>query len=67
MEGINKGHSPGIVFSQGVYWKELRRFLLRNLRDFGFGKSEMDVVFQEEVSNLCQKLAKRTGFCFLKV
>jgi hypothetical protein len=61
MDGENKAHSPGLVFSQGTYWKEMRRFLLKNLRDFGFGKSEMDVVFQEEVGKLCQILAKRAG------
>jgi hypothetical protein len=61
MDGENKAHSPGLVFSQGAYWKEMRRFLLKNLRDFGFGKSEMDVVFQEEVAKLCQILAKRAS------
>jgi methyl farnesoate epoxidase / farnesoate epoxidase len=52
---------PGVVFSHGQYWKELRRFLLRNLKDFGFGRSSMEELFQEEVKKLCQVLSKTTG------
>ena len=55
------GMSPGVVLSNGKYWKELRRFLLRNLRDFGFGKSSMENLFHEEVSKLCNILAKNEG------
>ncbi len=42
----------GVIFSHGPYWRELRRFLLRNLRDFGFGKSSMEDQFLEEVAKL---------------
>uniref|UniRef100_UPI001EAF8899 cytochrome P450 2K1-like n=1 Tax=Oncorhynchus gorbuscha TaxID=8017 RepID=UPI001EAF8899 len=35
-ELLNKGHS--IVFANGDSWKEMRRFALTNLRDFGMGK-----------------------------
>jgi methyl farnesoate epoxidase/farnesoate epoxidase len=52
----NKGRSPGVVFSVGNYWKNLRRFILRNLRDFGFGKSTMEEIFVDEVSKLCKRL-----------
>ena len=34
----NDNRAPGVLSSQGRYWREQRRFLLRNLRDFGFGK-----------------------------
>jgi methyl farnesoate epoxidase/farnesoate epoxidase len=53
------GGVPGVVFSHGGYWIELRRFLLRNLRDFGFGKTSMEALFQEEVAKLCQHLSKK--------
>ena len=33
------GPLPGIVFSQGQAWSEQRRFTLKTLRDFGFGKA----------------------------
>jgi methyl farnesoate epoxidase/farnesoate epoxidase len=54
------GGVPGVLFSHGTYWKELRRFLLRNLRDFGFGKTSMEDLFQDEVGKLCQHFSKRT-------
>ena len=50
------GSTPGIAMSNNVYWHEQRRFALRNLRDFGFGKTTMDGVLQEEASKLCSLL-----------
>ena len=55
------GGVPGVIFSHGSYWKELRRFLLRNLRDFGFGKTSMEDLFQDEIAKLCQQLSKKCG------
>ena len=46
------GGVPGVIFSHGNYWKELRRFMLRNLRDFGFGKTSMEDLFHDEVEKL---------------
>jgi hypothetical protein len=34
--------------------------MLRNLRDFGFGKSSMEEVLLDEASKLCQLLEKRS-------
>ncbi len=58
IRSINGG-VPGVIFSHGNYWKELRRFLLRNLRDFGFGKTSMEDLFQDEVTKLRQLLSQR--------
>jgi hypothetical protein len=59
MNRDKNGGVPGVLFSHGTYWKELRRFLLRNLRDFGFGKTSMEDLFHDEVAKLCQYLSKR--------
>ncbi|XP_017464536.1 PREDICTED: probable cytochrome P450 304a1 [Rhagoletis zephyria] len=44
----------GIFFRDGPVWKEQRRFIVRFLRDFGFGRrfSELEFVMQEEVTDL---------------
>ena len=57
----NSGRPPGVLLSQGSYWKEQRRFLLRNLRDFGFGKSEMEDAMLEEIEKLSADLQKSIG------
>ena len=57
----NIGRQPGISFSQGSYWKQQRRFLLRNLKDFGFGKLEMEDTLLEEVDKVCNEYSKLEG------
>ncbi|XP_053946868.1 probable cytochrome P450 304a1 isoform X1 [Anastrepha ludens] len=44
----------GIFFREGPVWKEQRRFILRYLRDFGFGRrfAELELVIQEEITDL---------------
>jgi len=37
------------MFSNGTEWQEQRRFVLRNLRDFGFGKIGMEPFIMEEI------------------
>ena len=55
------GMSAGVAFSQGTYWKEQRRFLLRHLRDFGFGKTSMEDTLLDEVDKLCNEYSKVEG------
>ena len=57
----NPGMSAGVAFSQGTYWKEQRRFLLRHLRDFGFGKTSMEDTLLDEVDKLCNEYSKVEG------
>ncbi|KAK7866788.1 hypothetical protein R5R35_004209 [Gryllus longicercus] len=46
------GERRGIIATDGELWQIQRRFLLRNLRDFGFGKRSMEVIIQEEAQIL---------------
>ena len=49
MDTENSGAWPGLMFSRGNYWEEQRRFTLRSLRDFGFGKLSMEDTLLDEV------------------
>jgi hypothetical protein len=42
------GRMLGVFFSSGRLWQEQRRFALRHLRDFGFGKTSMEGLIHEE-------------------
>lgn len=46
----------GIFFLDGGYWLHQRRFTLRNLRDFGFGRRHQD--YEEEVIDEMKKLVE---------
>ncbi|ODN00919.1 Farnesoate epoxidase [Orchesella cincta] len=51
----------GIASIEGEMWEVHRRFLLRQLRDFGFGKSSMEELVQEEVKMLIAHLKTFEG------
>ncbi|XP_058811723.1 probable cytochrome P450 304a1 [Topomyia yanbarensis] len=48
----------GIFFTQGPDWKEQRRFVLRHLRDYGFGRrfADLEAETESEVMNLVDML-----------
>ena len=58
LDNENSDWTPGIVFSRGRTWMEQRRFTLRVLRDFGFGKSSMEDSILDEVDKLCEEISK---------
>lgn len=54
----------GILFANGKPWKEMRRFALSNLRDFGMGKKAGENKIVEETQYLIQVFEKHQGKCF---
>ena len=55
-----KGESLGGLFlSQGETWKQQRRFTVKTLGDFGFGKSSVEELVWEEAEKFCESLSSR--------
>ena len=50
-----------MVSISGEAGKEQRRFALRNLRDFGFGKSGAEEIIREEFLDMAEKLRGAEG------
>ena len=48
-------------FSDSEEWKEQKRYTMRVLRDFGFGKSSMEGMIHEEVQKLIDSLDPKCG------
>ena len=51
----------GLVFSNGESWKEMRRFALTNLRDFGMGKKMSEEKIIQECHYLIDTIEKHEG------
>jgi methyl farnesoate epoxidase/farnesoate epoxidase len=49
------------VQSNGETWEQLRRFALRQLRDFGFGKTSMEHLIVDEVKEVIEWMKVHEG------
>ncbi|XP_030591206.1 cytochrome P450 2K1-like [Archocentrus centrarchus] len=59
---FTKGH--GILFSNGDSWKEMRRFALSTLKDFGMGKRISEGKIIEECHYLIKEFEQHEGKAF---
>lgn len=48
----------GIFFTEGKTWHEQRRYILRNMRDFGFGRrfDELELEINDEIAHFVNVL-----------
>ncbi|XP_064084062.1 cytochrome P450 2L1-like [Macrobrachium nipponense] len=64
MEGfhfLTDGKEAGVILSNGRRWVNARRFLLRNLRDLGMGKSRLDEAIIHEARYLIEDFQHYAG------
>ncbi|CAG7836818.1 unnamed protein product [Allacma fusca] len=57
----NLGGNRGVLLCDGPAWQEQRRFALKSLRDFGFGKKSMEAIIMEEVNELIAGFKSQHG------
>ncbi|XP_055608121.1 probable cytochrome P450 305a1 [Uranotaenia lowii] len=50
------GQRMGITFTDGSYWEEHRAFVVRALKEVGFGRKPMESLMQQELHELIREL-----------
>ena len=64
LPNVPKGDALGIFLSNGSIWQEQRRFVARNLRDMGFGKTRMEDSIAIQVLKLTKYFTSLQGAPF---
>lgn len=49
----------GLLFTDEEFWHEQRRFVVRQLREFGFGRRDMGELLEEEAQDLVKNIQER--------
>ncbi|GAB6023743.1 hypothetical protein CHUAL_008499 [Chamberlinius hualienensis] len=55
------GEISGVIMTDGDYWKQHRRFIIRNLRDYGIGKSTLEPLILNEIQYFLAEVRKHDG------
>lgn len=55
------GGNGGIVWANGEEWKNVRRFSLQAMRDFGVGKTSIEEKILEEAQNIIEDIENNIG------
>lgn len=53
------GSRKGVLLTDEEFWQEQRRFILRHLRDLGFGRSGMGSLIEVEAEDLIKTITKK--------
>ena len=61
LDSENLKNVPGVALSRGKAWADQRRFTLKVLKEFGFGKTSMEDTLLDEVDKLCDEFKKLGG------
>nr|AUX14894.1 cytochrome p450 CYP2K48 [Kryptolebias marmoratus] len=62
VDELNQGH--GVLWTNGNTWREMRRFSLTNLKDFGMGRKACEDKIIEECQHLVEVLKNFKGEAF---
>ncbi|XP_045133381.1 cytochrome P450 2L1-like [Portunus trituberculatus] len=58
---LSEGVPAGVIMTNGKHWQNARRFLLRNLRDLGMGKTYLEDAIQREAQLLVEDFKTLSG------
>ncbi|XP_076286675.1 putative cytochrome P450 303a1 [Lasioglossum baleicum] len=60
------GERRGLIVVDEAFWVEQRRFVMKELREFGFGRKSMAAIIEEEAQELVQHFKKLISIEFNK-
>lgn len=53
------GIRRGVLLTDEQFWQEQRRFIIRHLREFGFGRRDMGAMVEDEAGDLVQTIMNK--------